>query len=435
MEQQLTQLGWYQEELAKLHGEAGKKAALDQQATPKKDKAARAEAEADTAKKNKANLRKKGKRSRILRATLAAQFKENLAEAGCVEKRLAALVPEVKKQGSKKDKKKTKKKKTLTGKLKKKTTGRVLTLKLKHSLKRKRKAAAQKLAALEAEGTLEAQLGQSGGAWETQRVRLTAFGLSPLLRNSPAVVNSHYDTGLLTVTLTSGSQRTFPQRDLYLLTGTEKLMMPEVLADMKKVTAVQKQTALTAAGGQLRSKIESRTQLESPEMMAAFHEIGCRAAEAGDVWPNPAVVCLNITEMEMALYEWNLSPGSPESQQLLLRFRGLLQPVLANPRMAALIHFPVHAGGHWTLLTFRRTATPEEQSEANKLTVCYRDSLSPPLQSCLAKARLAMGFLLEVCGQSQLAQHCLPAVSPCATQTDTHSCGFFCLSIMEEDYR
>ena len=31
MEQQLTQLGWYQEELAKLHGEAGKKAALDKQ--------------------------------------------------------------------------------------------------------------------------------------------------------------------------------------------------------------------------------------------------------------------------------------------------------------------------------------------------------------------------------------------------------------------
>ena len=59
MEQQLTQLGWYQEELAKLHGEAGKKAALDQQATPKKDKAARAEAEADTDKKNQAKQAEK----------------------------------------------------------------------------------------------------------------------------------------------------------------------------------------------------------------------------------------------------------------------------------------------------------------------------------------------------------------------------------------
>ena len=77
-----------------------------------------------------------------------------------MEKRLSALVPEVKKQGSKKDKKKTKKKKTLAGKLKKKTTGRALTLKLKHSLKRQEESRLLKSwLPWQAEGTLESSAG------------------------------------------------------------------------------------------------------------------------------------------------------------------------------------------------------------------------------------------------------------------------------------
>ena len=103
------------------------------------------------------------------------------------------------------------------------------------------------------------------------------------------------------------------------------------------------------------------------------------------------------------------------------------------------MQLPCHAGGHWTLLTLWRAATPEGQAEAEKMTVTDRDALPKPLAACQQKAHVALSLLIAAiegftgapCGLGPV----LPAPAPSAKQDNNTACGYFCLAWMEEDLR
>jgi hypothetical protein len=105
------------------------------------------------------------------------------------------------------------------------------------------------------------------------------------------------------------------------------------------------------------------------------------------------------------------------------------RPVVAHPEEKAFIQLPVHAGGHWTLLTFLR------RSPGAKLELLYRDSLWQVHQACQLRAKTALALMKEVLGADNLAQQELPHRTPCGVQGDVTSCGFWVMKNWEEDYR
>ena len=370
-----------------------------------------------------------GGRVRQLRGELAAQFRTALSAAGGVSKRLAELQPKTtgKAQPARVAKaQKHQQKRALSAKLRKRLAFRA----------RKNRKKEQSKTARASETLSEALvlLGQPGGPLEGQTVRLVDFGLPDLLRNSPAVVLQHHSTGVCQVRCASGTERCWPDNRLYRVTGAEKLSLPEDAPDMRTVGKLLKEAGLSASGGQLTLDISPSSLLESPEMAAAWSELGARADAAGDVWPADRALCFNAVSLQHGLDCWNHSPGSPESQQVLFNAQWEVQSVLANPMLAAFVCLPLCAAGHWTLLSVvRQPAAPGQ--EPNKLEVVYRDSLPIPSQRCQQRAALAFSFVQHVFGADQLAQAALPAVAPSAKQPNSTSCGFYVLNWIEEHYR
>ena len=115
--------------------------------------------------------------------------------------------------------------------------------------------------------------------------------------------------------------------------------------------------------------------------------------------------------------------------------RDRMDAVLTNPRATGFVCMPIAAGEHWTLIILSRKACPDEQPVANRLEVTYKDSLRSMSKACLARARLGLAFLVQVVGPGVLAQEISPASAPTTKQDDVHSCGFFCLNWLEEEYR
>ncbi len=390
---------------------------------------AKARQEAESAKKQR-DRRQSKQKGRHLRRNLAKKFRAALAEAGSVQKRLRQLVPAAgsaeKSAKSAKQQKKQTKKEAL-----RKLRGRLAFSKKRQAKKEARKT--EKL--LESLAGGATFLGQTGGPLQGKRVRLVEQGLSGLLRNSPATVKEHYGTGLCTVQTVSGAVRTFPQASLYLLTGSERVPLPEQTGDLRRCHKPLKLAALADCGGQLEDKVTANTQLGTPELAAAWSELGFRAQQAGDDWPSNRAVALNPVLLDHWVTSWTRSPGSPESQEALEQLRKELEGVLSQPKQAAFVGFPLCAGGHWPLLSLTREATPDSQPEANKLVVCYRDTLPGiPSETCRTRASAALQLAVQVFGE-QLAQTVLPERSPAPKQTDGNSCGFFVLSLMEEEYR
>jgi len=403
LEKQLAELGWYKKELAARVSKEGLTASPGKHCSPGKHKLAR-------------------ERTRELRSALAEKFRATLSAKGGVAARLADLLPATKKKPPKsaayrkrKNNKRDKRNKKLSW------------------LRKEKKRLAAKTKAEEAAPAL---LGKAGGSWEGCQVRLVDHNLTDLLRNSSAVVKAHYSTGLVTVTCASGSVRTFPQDRLWLLTGKEKLPLPEVTPDLRQLTKAEKARALLAAGNQLtEEKVTASTLLESPELSAAWEELGYRARLAGDTWPNPNAVLLNIQELDFWTTAWQKSPGSPESQEGLAAFRQAVTGVCKDLREAAFVLMTVYAAGHSTLLTLTREAAPAGQAVPNKFDLVYKDSLPVPSAACRKKAALALSLAVEALGPDKLAQQTLPEVALSAKQPDSTSCGFHVLAAMEEQYR
>ena len=152
---------------------------------------------------------------------------------------------------------------------------------------------ARSLASAAASAQTGGLIGQQGGPLTGQKVRLVSFDLPDLLRNSPATVQTHWSTGLVVVEAATGNARGFRQEEVYELTGSEKLPLPERLGNLKTgMTKDLKLAVLQACGAELRKKVKAKDLLESPELAAAWHELGWRAKQAGDAWPNPYAVCL-----------------------------------------------------------------------------------------------------------------------------------------------
>ena len=263
-------------------------------------------------------------------------------------------------------------------------------------------------------------------------MRLASFGQPELTRNSPCTVLEHYSAGVVTVSLPSGTVRNVPLEEVYQLTGKEKLPLPERLPNLQKLTKQEKEAAREAAAGVLQLKLTALSKLESGDLDAAWHELRFRARVSGDSWPLTQLICLNTQEADFWLSAWSQSPGSPEAQQAVAQAKAELAPLLANPAEAALLFWPVCAGGHWTLLSLKRLAS--EQGD-HKLTVCYNDSLPITHKACLTRASSALTFLLEVLGRDSLANHQVPEPGCSGKQKDATACGFFVLNWLEEGYR
>ena len=386
--------------------------------------------------------KRKGSSDRKLRSELAVQFQQDLQQAGGnAAKRLKQMLPvgtaqknkpEGQTKKSKKQKKKNEKKqaKLKAGWLKK----------TKAWLKRKQaKKVEKQKARLAGKAGGELFLGEEGGPLTGTQVRLVDFDLVELLRNSPGKVNTHFSTGTVVVTVPSGTVRTFPVDRVYPLTGKEKLGLPEDTPDLKTATKEVKQRAMAACGGQVKVQIKPDTLLETPELGSAWEELGFRAVKAGDQWPHPQAVFLNPTLSGFWLTNWGHSPGSPESQEALVLAREQVQGLVNQPRQAGFCAFPICAGGHYTLLLLVRQATPDDQTEPNKLAVVYKDSLVGDKgrghQACRKAAQTALSFLVACFGPGLLSQEALPPLSASGKQKDSNSCGFFCLAWLEEEYR
>ncbi len=387
----------------------------------------RQQLEASQKKKGKAASRQRG---RLLRKNLAAKFRTALLQAGSPEKRLAQLVPAAGSPG-KAGKKPPKQAKKQARQASRKFLGRLAFKKRRQQKKEAKKT--EKL--LESLAGGAPYLGETGGSLQGQQVRLVEHGLSELLRNSRATVTQHYSTGLCTVETVSGAVRTFSEESLYKLTGSEQPPLPEGTGDLRRCPRQLKLAALEACGGQLEQQVTAATQLGTPELAAAWSELGLRAQLKGDEWPSPRAVAVNPVLLELWVTSWIRSPGSPESHEALEQLQKEVQGVVSQPRAAAVVAFPICAGGHWTLLSLSRQATPDTQEQPNKLVVTYRDTLPGlPSETCKTRARGVLQLAVQVFGE-QLAQTVLPERSVSAKQTDGNSCGFFVLAMLEEDYR
>ena len=408
--------------------------------TPQKKDTPAAKRKAAT--KAASNKRQAGsvKQVRALRRDLAAGFQEKIKQAGSVENRLQLLTPKVKgKPGS--DEKK--RKKGSKAKAARKAAKKALKLKLgclaknKHWLARQaRKKARQKLEAkAEAKGALK--LGEAGGSLTGKAVRCVAFSLTDLIRNSPGKVLDHYSTGLVTVQTASGTVRSFRQEEVYELTGSEQLALPDKTPHCNKATEQQKTRALQAVGAELQTDLTAKSQLETPELAAAWHELCFRASQAGDLDPPALAVCWNPVLLNHWVDQWQISPGSPESQLNQVMAREAVKALLDEPRKAGFCQAIVTAGGHHSLLTFCRQEAPAGQEFPNRLAVVYRDSLNRPTGSkaCRRRAQRTLDFAFAVFGPAELAQTGVPALSASAKQSDVHSCGYFVMNCIEEDYR
>ena len=375
-----------------------------------------------------------------MRAQLAEEFTKKLEEAGGdVQKRLAQHIAEVSEKAAGKPKAKakanTKNAKGQARKQKKLKLG--LIRKTKAWKQRKNLKKSQHRLIDKAGGALF--LGEEGGDFTGKQVRLVDFGLPSLLRNSPARVETHYTTGLATVMTASGTVRSFEQHKLYVLTGKEKLPLPEDTPDMRQCSLAQKQRGLAASGAQLETKLKANSLLETPELGAAWEELGFRAASKGDVWPNSQAIFLNPVVSAMWLAHWKHSPGSPESQYDLHCCRDQVECLLSQPRQAGFVALPIVAGGHYTLLLVARQASPDCQDVHNKFVVAYKDSLwgqeGQGHMACRQQAQVGLNFISAVFGPDSLSQTVVPAVASSAKQKDSHSCGFFVTAWVEEEYR
>ena len=392
---------------------------------------AKSSAEKETAMRSKDKAGKKH-RAKVLRKSLAAQFEAELASAGgSVQKRLAELHPTVVGKKGKAARKNTKKglKKKEAGLKKAQSAGR----KARKWLKKKGKRSAQWESLTEEAAS---QLGQDNGPLKGKSVRLVGTGLTDLLRNSPAKVTKHYKTqSLVTVTLISGSAISYPVKAVYELTGKEKLPLAEKDLDMRKVPLQSKRAALRRSGGQLRTQLTGQTLLETPEVGAAWSELGARAKLAGDVWPNPLAVCPSPQELAFALQCWQDSPGSPDSQTAKVELQKEMQPAFDRPDEAAFASWQIVSHGHWTWLNFTRQAKAPDQAAPNKWVAVYRDSLNQPSAACRERAVLAYSLAVEAFGADRLALQALPPVERDSVQTDVSSCGFHVLQWTEQEYR
>ena len=195
--------------------------------------------------------------------------------------------------------------------------------------------------------------------------------------------------------------------------------------------------ALAQCGGTVLKTVKANELLSDEHIVAGFQEMGLRGhlTPQQDVWPNPLVVCLDPSALKLWLHEWQKSPGSPVSQGYLQTCRNAMGEFLLRKSEAGFVAVPINAANHWTALLLILQASGSNQTEPNKIELLYKDSMKETSASCLAQATLALSFLVQAVGANELAQQSLPACSPSCKQTDCHSCVFFCLLFIEEQYR
>eukprot|EP00974_Lingulodinium_polyedra_P002204 205496-Lingulodinium_polyedra.AAC.1 len=92
-------------------------------------------------------------------------------------------------------------------------------------------------------------LGKGGGPLTGKRVRLVSFGLPDLTRNAPCTVESHYSSGVVAISLPSGTVWNVPVAEVCVLSGKEKLPLPDKLGPLTKLTKAARQAAREEASG------------------------------------------------------------------------------------------------------------------------------------------------------------------------------------------
>ena len=261
-----------------------------------------------------------------------------------------------------------------------------------------------------------------------QLVKVIAPAALSLWRNSQGIVQK-VDGSTATVLL-KGTEKfctDFPVSQLYLVSSKEKMPMAFKL-DLRKVLLLQKQAALSEAGGQVQFS-NNLAMLEGPELSAFWHSVRIRGCQDGDSFNIGQTVYIEPHAGKVAVQAHLQEAWSEEATDLYKDLEARLK-LASTGEEKCLVLCPIQSEGprHWTLLTAQR-----EQGE--KFEVSYFDSLSQPSISAQGEARRLFTLLYNLLGVSKFAETELPVPDTAVNQADGWSCGYHVCHRMEEQYR
>ena len=300
-----------------------------------------------------------------------------------------------------------------------------LSMAMKKKKEEKRAAQAKQKAKDAKDAVPPAVSAEENAAWAGKTVRVISPTATTLWQNSKANVKKLVQPGIAEVWMEGAVtvKTECEVRWLYVVTSKEKPSLPPL--DLRKMLGMEKRLALDAAGGEVHC-ILAGSQVEHPELSAAWEMLKARGRQVGDSTYNCVYVEPAVTEV---LHHYSKSELAPNAVKNSEDLKKLLQGI--GPTGNALVVVPVCAGGHWTVLFFSRSSTDTDSWQAT-----YYDSLKSGSASCKEKAEFLMqlvgGLLKEV--QTGTVPSALPEMTVRSVQTDGITCGFHVVARMEEAY-
>jgi len=198
--------------------------------------------------------------------------------------------------------------------------------------------------------------------------------------NRGVVQRAWPETGMLQIAMGASAsvQNRFHCSKVVLMSGKEALPL-NLGFDARKVTLKQKQESFAALGGGCQY-LEAGKQVEHPELLcwwlflkqAMLLSSDREAVRKAAVYLDPGTAAVLAVEAGSSLAEANL-----------VEWRGLLlgsRKASVEGGCSELIALPIHAGGHWTLLTWQREAG------SHQFRTTYVDSLKGGSISCRSAA-------------------------------------------------
>ena len=223
--------------------------------------------------------------------------------------------------------------------------------------------------------------------------------------------------------------------------GKEAPPLPDK-PDLRFLTVVEKQQAVTAAGGEFKF-IKREQFMEGPEMALCWQAIVLNGAHIEPVvqpdqvvWVDPQINAAVLREFQAGNIVdgmWLELTGQSSDSGLW----GSLRTARDPQHKACTVLLPVHSFNpqHWTLLVLCRPASSNGCSPA-AFSVHYFDPLPQPSPAALEQAKASLRLLAMLIKPAQLmAQPAELQVAASRKQSDGWSCGFWVMLWCEQYYR
>ena len=258
-------------------------------------------------------------------------------------------------------------------------------------------------------------------------VRYIAETAGSLLINSRAEVVAHTAKE---IKISSLAGRIMPvrEKDIYLLTGQEKLPVPEQLPDLRKLTKEMKEAVREALGREW-THLEGMQHMEADGLAVAWHLVLSKhlLQKPQEAWQGLEPVLVSPVPAEAASQAFKRDPSSEEAELALRGIKEQLAKVREQQTEAALIVAPVHseAPSHWSLISMTRAKGQIAWA------VEYFDSMANTSIHSQYKAELLLIMIGSCIGQGSMPTE-LPSKVNERTQSDAWSCGYWVALRMEE---